>query len=122
MDKQPTPTEIKLLQKTRVLEISFDTGEHFTLSCEYLRVFSPSAEVRGHGAAEGVLVTDKKNINIIGIDPIGNYAIKLIFDDGHQTGIYSWKILYELGINQETNWQRYYERLAATGKNREPTE
>jgi len=119
MDKQPIPTEIKLLQKSHTLEITFDTGEHFALSCEYLRVFSPSAEVRGHGMGEGVLVTGKKNVNIIGIDPVGNYAVKLVFDDGHQTGIYSWKILYELGAQQTINWQRYLDRLAAAGKDRE---
>ncbi len=113
---QPTPSEIKLLQKNRTLEITFDNGEHFSLPCEYLRVFSPSAEVRGHGIGEGVLVTGKKNVNIIGIDPVGNYAVKLIFDDGHQTGLYSWKTLYELGVNQAANWQRYLERLAAAGK------
>lgn len=119
MDKYPTPTEIKLLQKSRILEITFDTGEQFSLSCEYLRVFSPSAEVRGHGIGEGVLVTGKKNVNIISIEPVGNYAVKLVFDDGHQTGIYSWKTLYELSINQATNWQRYLERLAQAGKDRD---
>jgi len=113
MEKSPAPIEIKLLQKSRTLEIIFDDGKHFTLSCEYLRVYSPSAEVRGHGQGEGVLVAGKKDVNIIGIDPVGNYAVKLVFDDGHASGIYSWNTLYELGVNQIQNWQRYLERLAA---------
>ncbi len=116
--QSPTPSNIKLLQKSRTVEITFDTGEQFTLSCEYLRVFSPSAEVRGHGVGEGVLVTNKKEVNIIGIDPIGNYAVKFVFDDGHDTGLYSWPTLYELCIYQQKNWQRYLERLAAAGVNR----
>lgn len=100
-----TPTEIKLLQKERTLNIVFDNGEQFSLPCVYLRVFSPSAEVRQHG--NPILVTDKQDVNIIGIDPIGQYAIKLIFDDGHNTGIYNWDYLYELGKNHERNWQEY---------------
>jgi len=115
----PTPIDIKLLQKSRTLEITFDNGEKFTLSCEYLRVFSPSAEVRGHGMSEGILVSGKKKVNIIGIDPVGNYAVKLVFDDGHNTGIYSWETLYTLGKDQEKNWQQYLDRLAAAGKTRE---
>jgi DUF971 family protein len=105
------PTEIKLLQKDKVLELTFDSGEHFVLSCEYLRVFSPSAEVRGHGLAEPKLVFDKQDVNIIGIDPVGHYAIKLIFDDGHSSGIYSWETLYDLAKNHAENWQRYQTRL-----------
>lgn len=101
----PTPVDIKLLQKTRVLEITFDDGKQFNLPCEYLRVYSPSAEVRGHHGQPGKLVTDKQNVNIIGVDPIGNYAVKLIFDDGHSSGIYSWETLYDLGVNQEKYWQ-----------------
>lgn len=107
------PVDMKLLQKSRVLEVTFDNGEHFVLPCEYLRVFSPSAEVRGHGMGEGQLVTDKQEVNIIGIDPVGNYAVKLIFDDGHDTGLYSWQTLYELGINYQKNWARYLERLGS---------
>lgn len=122
IDKYPTPTEIKLLQKSRTLNIIFDNGEQFSFSCEYLRVFSPSAEVRGHGAEEGILLTGKKNVNIVSIEPVGNYAVKLIFDDGHQSGIYSWKTLYELGVNQSSNWQRYLERLAQAGKDRDTAE
>lgn len=107
---QPVPTDIKLLQKSKMLEITFDDGAHFNLPCEYLRVYSPSAEVRGHGG-EGVLVTDKKNVNIVGIDPVGNYAIKIIFDDGHDTGLYSWSTLYDLGVNHKKYWQQYLERV-----------
>lgn len=109
----PIPVDIKLLQKSRTLEITFDNNQKFSLSCEYLRVFSPSAEVRGHGADEGKLVTDKQSVNIIGIDPVGNYAVKLVFDDGHNTGIYSWQMLYDLAANHQKNWQRYLERVAA---------
>jgi len=107
------PTEIKLLQKDRVLELTFDTGEHFVLSCEYLRVHSPSAEVRGHGLEQPKLVLNKQNVNIIGIDPVGHYAVKLIFDDGHNSGIYSWETLYDLAKNYTDNWQRYLQRVAA---------
>lgn len=108
---QLIPTDIKLLQKTRVVEITFDNGKHFSLPCEYLRVFSPSAEVRGHGASQGKLVAGKQNVNIISIEPVGNYAIKLIFDDGHHTGLYSWETLYDLALNYSENWQRYLDRL-----------
>lgn len=116
----PTPTHIKLLQKDRILEITFDDGVSFNLSCEYLRVFSPSAEVRGHGGEEPKLETGKKDVNIIGIDQIGNYAIKLIFDDGHETGIYSWDFLYNLGTHYAENWQQYLTRLQQAGSQREP--
>lgn len=109
----PTPIDIKLLQKSRVIEITFDNGEHFSLPCEYLRVFSPSAEVRGHGSGNMPLVTGKTQVNIIGIDPVGNYAVKLIFDDGHDTGLYSWQTLYDLAVNQEKNWQQYLVRRTA---------
>lgn len=89
-------TDLKLLQKQKVLEVTFSNGEFYRLSCEYLRVNSPSAEVRGHG--NPVLQLGKENVNIIGIDPVGHYGVKLIFDDGHQTGIYSWDLLYDLAI------------------------
>ena len=104
-------TEIKLHQSTKILDVHFSDNSHFELSCEYLRVFSPSAEVRGHGNHEPKLIKDKHNVNIIGIDPVGQYAIKLIFDDGHDSGLYSWELLYELGTNYQTNWQRYQQRL-----------
>lgn len=106
------PTEIKLLQKDKVLELTFDTGEHFVLPCEYLRVYSPSAEVRGHGLEQPKLVLNKQEVNIIGIDPVGHYAVKLIFDDGHSSGIYSWETLYDLAKNYAEKWQLYLQRVA----------
>ena len=116
---KPTPIDIKLLQKTRVIEITFEDGKHFCLPCEYLRVFSPSAEVRGHGENQIKLITGKKNINIVGIEPVGNYAVKLIFDDGHNTGLYTWEMLYEFGENYSSYWQQYLQRLEAVGASRE---
>jgi DUF971 family protein len=113
------PLDIKFLQKSRTLEIQFDNGEKFSLPCEYLRVFSPSAEVKGHGQIEGKIVSGKKNINIIDIEPVGHYAVKLLFDDGHNTGIYSWETLYDLAKHYSVYWQRYLQRLAAANKNRE---
>lgn len=115
----PIPTDIKLLQKTRVLEILFDSGEKFSLSCEYLRVFSPSAEVKGHGHGEGKLVSGKKNVNIISIESVGHYAIRLIFDDHHQSGIYSWETLYELSKHYADYWKQYLERLELVGASRD---
>lgn len=112
------PTEIKLHQASRILEIRFDDGAHFQLPCEYLRVFSPSAEVRGHGPGQEVLQVGKEDVNIQAIEPIGSYAVKLVFSDGHNTGLYSWDILYDLGINQEYNWQRYLQRLSEAGHSR----
>ena len=114
----PRPTDIKLHQGSRVLEVSFDDGQHFEFPCEYLRVYSPSAEVRGHGPGQEVLQIGKQNVNITAIEPVGNYAVVLKFDDGHDTGIYSWETLCELGINQDENWNRYLERLAAAGHRR----
>lgn len=105
------PTEIILHKKSRTLEVVFDTGERFVLPCEYLRVFSPSAEVRGHGVGNEKLVTDKEHVNILAIEPVGQYAIKPIFSDGHQSGIYSWKTLHELGVKQQENWQNYVARV-----------
>jgi len=112
------PTEIKLHQKSRVLEITFDDGSHFKLPCEYLRVYSPSAEVRGHGPGQEVLQLGKENVNITAIEPVGTYAVALHFDDEHNTGIYSWEYLHDLGVNHETNWKRYLERLEAAGHKR----
>lgn len=114
------PTELHLQQKTRQLAIMFDDGQHFDLPCEYLRVYSPSAEVRGHGNGPGTLQTGKRYVNIDSIMPVGNYAVKLVFDDGHQSGIYTWDWLYELGLNQTQYWQDYLNRLAAAGASREP--
>ena len=113
------PTEIKLHQASRLLEVAFEDGARFQLPCEYLRVFSPSAEVRGHGPGSGVLVTGKENVNITAIEPVGNYAVRLVFDDGHSTGLYSWNILYDLGRDRESQWQDYLRRLAEVGYQRQ---
>jgi DUF971 family protein len=118
MTSAPKPTEINLHQKSRVLEIAFDDGSRFELPCEYLRVYSPSAEVRGHGPGQEVLQVGKENVNITAIEPVGNYAIQLEFDDGHNTGIYSWDTLYVLGKNQEELWAEYLERLEKAGHKR----
>jgi DUF971 family protein len=120
--KSVRPTEIKLHQKSRVLEIAFDDGASFRLPCEYLRVYSPSAEVRGHGPGQEVLQVGKEKVNVTAIEPVGTYAIALQFDDGHNTGIYSWDYLHDLGVNQEANWKRYLERLAAAGHKRQAAE
>jgi DUF971 family protein len=112
---QPLPLEIKLRTESRLLEVRFDDGSHFEMPFEYLRVFSPSAEVKGHGGGEGTLQTGKEAVNIVGVEPIGNYALRLVFDDGHNTGLYSWSLLHELGAKAATNWARYLERCAAAG-------
>ena len=115
---KPQVTEIKLQKEPKRLELTFASGEIFPLSFEYLRVYSPSAEVRGHGMDEPMLVPNKKDINIESIEPVGHYAIRIVFDDGHETGIYSWNFLYELGVNYQQNWQHYIKRLEMAGKNR----
>jgi DUF971 family protein len=121
MDRHtPRPTEIKLHQKSRVLEIAFDDGKRYSLPCEYLRVFSPSAEVRGHGPGQEVLQVGKRNVDIKAIDPVGTYAVKLVFSDGHDTGLYSWDYLYELGEKQESSWKSYLARLEQAGASRDP--
>ena len=113
------PTEIKLHQASRVLEVAFEDGTRFELPCEYLRVFSPSAEVRGHGPGTATLVTGKEKVNINAIEPVGHYAGKLVCDDGHASGLYSWNVLHELGAEQESNWQDYLRRLAEAGYQRQ---
>ncbi len=115
----PLPTEIKLHQKSRLLEISFSDGQSFRLPYEFLRVYSPSAEVRGHGPGQEVLQTGKRDVVVTGIDAVGNYAVKPIFSDGHDSGIYSWDLLYDLGTNQERLWQEYLARLEAAGGSRD---
>ena len=113
-------TELKYLQKQRCLHITFaDTGL-YQLSSEYLRVFTPSAERLEHKSGSGILIPGKKHVNIIAIEPVGQYAVKLVFDDGHNTGIYSWNYLFELAENQQKNWHDYLERLAKAGASREP--
>ena len=116
----PIPTEIKLHKQSRILEIAFNDGSRFELPCEYLRVFSPSAEVRGHGPGQEVLQVGKKNVEITHIEPVGQYAVVLIFSDKHDSGIYSWDYLYDLGVNQERYWQTYLQRMEAAGESREP--
>jgi len=116
---RPHPTGITLHRASHVLEVSFDTGEVFRLPCEYLRVHSPSAEVQGHGPGQRVLQFGKQNVNIAEIVPVGHYGVTLKFDDGHDTGIYSWAVLYDLGRNQAENWAGYLEALRAAGKTRE---
>jgi DUF971 family protein len=118
--KPPQPTELNLHQQSRVLDISFDDGKVFSLPCEYLRVFSPSAEVRGHGPGQEVLQVGKREVNVDAIEPVGVYGVKLVFSDGHDTGIYSWDYLYDLGVKQDANWKTYLARLAAAGKDRGP--
>lgn len=114
-ENTPTPIAINLHQKSRVLEIEYDDGERFNLSCEYLRVHSPSADVKGHGPRQEVLQVGKENVNIEKIEPVGNYAIRLIFDDKHATGLYSWGYLYELGIEHDNNWMIYLDALKQAG-------
>jgi DUF971 family protein len=121
MDKKtPRPTEITLHQQSGVLDVTFDDGKRFSLPVEYLRVFSPSAEVRGHGPGQEVLQVGKRDVAIQSIDPVGVYAVKFVFSDGHDTGIYSWDYLHELGTKQESNWKTYLSRLERAGKAREP--
>lgn len=114
----PKPTEISVHTQSKTLEISFDDGERFVMPAEYLRCFSPSAEVQGHGPGQEVLQVGKENVNIEQVDPVGNYAICIHFDDGHNTGIYSWDTLYKLGKQQQTNWQDYLQRLEKAGHKR----
>jgi DUF971 family protein len=113
------PTGITLHQKSRVLEIAFADGRSFRLPFEYLRVYSPSAEVRGHGPGQEVLQVGKRAVEIRALEPVGSYAVQPQFSDGHSTGIYSWDYLYELGENQEKYWAQYLEKLSAAGASRE---
>lgn len=115
------PTDIVLHQQSRILEVAFDDGKVFRLPCELLRVYSPSAEVRGHGPGQEVLQTGKREVGIAAIEPVGNYAVRLVFSDGHDTGLYSWDYLYALGENQDTLWKQYLERLDQAGASREAT-
>jgi len=115
----PRPTDINLHQVSRVLDITFEDGRAFSLPVEYLRVFSPSAEVRGHGPGQEVLQVGKRAVDVRALEPVGSYAVQPQFSDGHNTGIYSWDYLYELGENQEKYWSQYLEKLAAAGASRE---
>jgi len=117
--KTPRPTDITLHQKSRSLDVKFDDGREFSLPVEYLRVFSPSAEVRGHGPGQEVLQTGKREVGISAIEPVGVYAVKFVFSDGHDTGIYSWDYLYELGVKHDANWKSYLARMKSAGASRE---
>ncbi|MDD5299397.1 MAG: DUF971 domain-containing protein [Gallionella sp.] len=114
------PTEIKLHQQSRVLEITYGDDANYMLPYEFLRVYSPSAEVRGHGVGQGTLQVGKKNVGVLEVLPVGNYAMKIVFDDGHDSGLYSWDYLYNLGKHQADLWQEYLAQLAAVGASREP--
>jgi DUF971 family protein len=116
----PLPIEIKLHQTSRVLEVTFSNGRAFKLSYEFLRVYSPSAEVRGHGPGQETLQVGKRDVTIASVEPVGHYALRPTFSDGHESGIYSWDYLYDLGERQDELWRRYLERLAAAGASREP--
>ena len=115
----PQPTEIALHQASRLIEIVFSDGAVFRLPCEFLRVYSPSAEVRGHGSDRQVLQVGKREVQIAAIEPVGSYAVRLVFSDGHDTGLYSWEYLYKLGKDKERLWQEYLDRLAQAGGTRD---
>jgi len=112
---EPTPVEIRLRQKSRLLTIVYEGDEQFDLSFEYLRVHSPSAQVQGHGPGQEILQTGKEDVVITAVEPIGHYAVRLVFDDGHDSGLYTWKHLYELGQEQDARWTLYLDRLKAAG-------
>jgi len=113
------PTAITLHQKSKALEIAYSDGKTFRLPCEFLRVYSPSAEVRGHGPGQEVLQTGKRQVEIVRIEPVGNYAVQFVYSDGHDTGIYSWDLLYEYGMKQQAMWAAYLDRLAQAGASRD---
>ncbi|MBV8667515.1 MAG: DUF971 domain-containing protein [Burkholderiaceae bacterium] len=115
MVKTATPTDIKVRKQSRVLEIAFEDGKTFSLSFEFLRVHSPSAEVRGHGPGQEVLQTGKREVLVTALEPVGNYAVQPHFSDGHNTGIYSWEYLYSLGSNQDRLWAQYLQKLEKAG-------
>jgi DUF971 family protein len=118
--KRPWPVELRLKQQEKVLEVAFDDGRRFRLPAEYLRVESPSAEVQGHGPGQKTLVAGRAHVGIMRLEPVGNYAVRILFDDLHDTGIYSWDYLYELGIEQKMRWRDYLAALAEKGMSREP--
>lgn len=118
--EKPIPTQIELHQKSRILEIGFSDGKNFSLPYEFLRVYSPSAEVRGHGPGQETLQVGKKDIEINAAEPVGTYAMQLVFSDGHDSGIYSWEYLHSMGVNQEKMWNEYLQRMEAAGAKREP--
>ena len=120
MSEENRPTAIDFHSRSKRLDLTYEGDEQYSLSCEYLRVYSPSAEVLGHGPGQEVLQTGKINVGITAIKPVGNYALQLVFDDGHDTGLYSWRYLYELCTEYETKWQDYLDRLTEAGESRDP--
>ncbi len=116
----PWPVELRLKKAEKRLEISFDDGKQFSLPAEYLRVESPSAEVQGHGAGEKTIVAGRAHVGIMDLEPVGNYAVRIKFDDLHDTGIFSWTYLYQLGVEQEQRWRAYLDELKKRGVGREP--
>ena len=119
-DRPPVHTDIKLRKQSKLLDVAFDDGSAFSLPFEMLRVYSPSAEVRGHGRGQETLQTGKEAVDIRAIEPIGHYAVRLIFDDGHDSGLFTWAYLHELGEHRDEKWQQYLDRLEAAGYAREP--
>lgn len=115
----PIPSEIKLHQKSRLLELAYESGERYTLDFEYLRVYTPSAEARGHGPGQETLQTGKRNVDIERIEPVGTYALRLVFSDGHDSGLYSWDLLYNLGKHHDELWQDYLTQIDAQGASRD---
>jgi DUF971 family protein len=115
----PIPSEIKLHQKSRLLELGYENGERYTLDFEYLRVFTPSAEARGHGPGQETLQTGKRDVDIERIEPVGTYAVRLVFSDGHDSGLYSWDLLYNLGKHHDELWQEYLNQIEAQGLSRD---
>ncbi len=122
MTSKPRPTDIKVHQQSRFLDISFDDGSVFVLPCEYLRVYSPSAETRGHTPTQAKLEKGKESVSIDKIEPVGSYAIKIYFDDGHNSGLYDWKYIYNLGKFQDELWQAYLDKLTEVGYERKEPE
>ena len=119
-DQDNVPSGVRLHSRSRELELNYPAGESYHLPCEYLRVYSPSAEVRGHGPGQETLQTGKLKVAISGINPVGNYALQLVFDDGHDTGIYSWDYLYHLCVDRDELWRNYLDRLSQAGADRDP--
>ena len=118
----PIPTEIKLHQKSRIIELAFASGDRYELTYEFLRVFTPSAEALGHGVGQEILQIGKRDVDIVRIEPVGNYAIKPVFSDGHDTGLYSWDILHTLCVSRDELWQAYLDKLKEDGASRDPAE
>jgi DUF971 family protein len=119
-DARPWPTELRVNRAERLLTVVFDDGARFVLPAELLRVESPSAEVKGHGPGQKTIVAGRRHVGIMDLEPVGNYAVRIIFDDLHNTGMYSWDYLYHLGQNQERLWQEYFQALEARGLSRDP--